>query len=124
MKLLVDMNLSPQLVSFLATSGIEATHWSKVGVDNAPDPEITACARAKELVVLTQDLDFRAILAVTQGLKPSVVQIRSEDLDFTAIGGQVVAAVLQMTEELEKGALLSIDPNRVRLRLLPLEPRG
>jgi predicted nuclease of predicted toxin-antitoxin system len=31
MKLLVDMNLPPRWVQFLATKGIEAVHWSAVG---------------------------------------------------------------------------------------------
>jgi len=39
-------------------------------------------AYAKDLdwVVLTYDLDFSAILAATQGQKPSVVQIRSGNI--------------------------------------------
>jgi predicted nuclease of predicted toxin-antitoxin system len=31
MKILVDMNLSPGWVRFLADSGFEAVHWSNVG---------------------------------------------------------------------------------------------
>jgi predicted nuclease of predicted toxin-antitoxin system len=77
MKLLVDMNLSPRWVSFLAASQIESVHWSFVGAATTPDSEIMAYARAHGYVVLTHDLDFSAILAATQGTKPSVVQIRS-----------------------------------------------
>ena len=36
---------------------------------------------------------------------------------FEAIGMQVVAALKQMDVELEAGALLTVDPNRTRLRL-------
>jgi predicted nuclease of predicted toxin-antitoxin system len=74
-------------------------------------------------VVLTHDLDFGAILAATQGLKPSVVQIRAEDVSPDAIGGQVIRAPRQLAPELEQGALLTIDAARTRLRLLPLQPR-
>jgi predicted nuclease of predicted toxin-antitoxin system len=77
MKLLVDMNLSPRWVSLLNGAGIEAVHWSTVGATNAPDREIMAYALAHDFVVLTHDLDFSAILAVTQGEKPSVVQLSS-----------------------------------------------
>jgi predicted nuclease of predicted toxin-antitoxin system len=35
MKVLVDMNLSPNWVRFLAEAGFEAVHWSKVGSTNA-----------------------------------------------------------------------------------------
>lgn len=80
-----------------------------------------AYASANDYVVLTHDLDFSAILAATHGDKPSVVQIRSEDLSPDAIGKQIIAALRQMETELADGALLTIDPNRTRLRLLPLQ---
>jgi predicted nuclease of predicted toxin-antitoxin system len=73
--------------------------------------------------VLTYDLDFGAILAATHGEKPSVVQIRSEDASPDVIGKPVIAALRQMTAELEEGALLTLDPNRPRLRVLPLPSR-
>ena len=73
--------------------------------------------------MLTHDLDFSAILATTHGEKPSVVRIRADDVSVEAIGKQVISALLQMTCELEEGALLTVDPNRTRLRILPLQPR-
>ncbi|MCM8625072.1 DUF5615 family PIN-like protein [Accumulibacter sp.] len=124
MKLIVDMNLSPRWVGFLAGVGIEAAHWSTLGAKNAPDSEIMAYARANNYVVLTHDLDFSAILAAGQGEKPSVVQIRAEDVSPDEIGKQVIAALQQMAYELEEGALLTIDPTRTRLRVLPLRSRG
>lgn len=123
MKLLVDMNLSPRWVALLADAGIQAEHWSMIGAYSAPDPEIMAYANANNFVVLTHDLDFGAILAATHGEKPSVVQIRAEDVSPDVIGRQVIAALRQMASELEEGALLTIEPNRTRMRLLPLQPR-
>lgn len=79
-----------------------------------------ANANANGHIILTQDLDFSAILAVTHGKKPSVAQIRAEDLSLSAIGSHVVSAPFQVASDLEEGALLTIEPKRVRLRLLPL----
>lgn len=76
MKLLLDMNLSPRWVAYLAGTGIESVHWSSVGPHSASDAEIMAYALKHDCVVLTQDLDFSSILAATRGTKPSVVQIR------------------------------------------------
>lgn len=121
MKLIVDMNLSPRWVVVLAAAGVEAAHWSALGAMNAPDSEIMAYASANDCVVLTHDLDFSAILAVTHGEKPSVVQIRADDVSPDVIGKQVIAALRQMASELEAGALLTIDPSRTRLNLLPLQ---
>jgi predicted nuclease of predicted toxin-antitoxin system len=121
MKLLVDMNLSLRWVAFLLSSGVEVVHWSVIGKANAPDTEIMAYAVMNDWIVLTHDLDFSAILAVTQGEKPSVVQIRADDIDPNIIGAQVVTALKQMESELEAGALLTIDTSRIRLNLLPLQ---
>jgi predicted nuclease of predicted toxin-antitoxin system len=120
MKLLVDMNLSPRWVKQLADAGIEAEHWSRLGAANAPDTAIMAFAKINGYVVLTHDLDFSAILAATHGDKPSVVQIRSDDVSPDVIGGIVIDALRQMNAELEDGALLTIDTHRTRIRLLPL----
>ena len=68
------------------------------------------------------DLDFGAILGATQGAKPSVVQIRADDVTPDASGAQVVRALRQLAAELEQLALLTIDATRTRMRLLPLRP--
>ena len=41
-------------------------------------------------VVLTQDLDFSAILAATNAAMPSVVQVRGDDTSPEKIGPQVL----------------------------------
>jgi predicted nuclease of predicted toxin-antitoxin system len=120
MKLLVDMNLTPRWIGMLQEAGWEAAHWSTVGKINAPDSDVMAYAAKYDYVVLTHDLDFSAILAATHGRKPSVVQIRNEDVSPLAIGRQVVAALRHLEPELQAGALLTIDPRRTRVRLLPL----
>ena len=123
MKLLVDMNLSPRWVGVLVDAGIDAAHWSTLGADNAPDSEIMAYAKVNDCIVLTHDLDFGAILAANHGKKPSVVQIRAEDVSPQAIGKYVITALRQMATELDEGALLTVDTNRTRLRVLPFQSR-
>lgn len=121
MKLLIDMNLSPKWAGFLVSRGFDAVHWMDVGAANAPDSELMRHARAGGYVVLTNDLDFGAILAVTHGDKPSVVQLRSDTLTYEMIGRQVVDALRQLENDLERGALVTIEPERTRLRILPLQ---
>ncbi len=123
MKLLIDMNLSPRWVTLMTQSGFEAIHWSTVGKPNARDSEIMAWAADNGYIVLTHDLDFSAILAATQSVTPSVVQIRSDDVSPESIGANVINALRQIGSELEAGALLSLDAKTMRLRLLPLTNR-
>jgi predicted nuclease of predicted toxin-antitoxin system len=82
-----------------------------------------AYASANGFIVLTHDLDFGTILAATHGEKPSVMQVRAEDVSPDVIGTQVIRALRQTAAELEEGALITINPNRTRLRVLPLHPR-
>ena len=121
MQLIVDMNLTPRWVEFLIEAGIRATHWSAIGRGNATDYSIMAYSREHGFAVLTHDLDFGTILAVTNASKPSVVQLRATDVNPEAIGTKVVSTLLAMREELEAGVLLTVDTDRSRIRLLPIE---
>jgi predicted nuclease of predicted toxin-antitoxin system len=69
---------------------------------------------------MTHDLDFSAILAVTHGRRPSVVQLRSRDIGLRAIGTRTVAALRHVERDLDAGALVTIEADRARVRLLPL----
>jgi predicted nuclease of predicted toxin-antitoxin system len=119
-KLLIDMNLSPLWVDFLGSAGIEAIHWVSVGERDAPDTAIMAYAAAQDYIVLTHDLDFAAILAAMDGTRPSVVQFRASDLSPDTIGPHLIESLRLMEAELEQGGLLTIEPARARMRLLPL----
>ena len=121
MRLLVDMNLSPEWVGVLQSAGWEAVHWSTVGNPRAEDGEIMAWARAQEHVVFTHDLDFGTLLALTRAGSPSVLQVRTQDVTPAAIGALVVSALRQFEGTLEKGALIVLDEARARARILPLE---
>jgi predicted nuclease of predicted toxin-antitoxin system len=119
-KLLVDMNLSPSWVDRLARHGFEAVHWSTVGAATASDNEILAYAHRHNLVLITNDLDFSAILAAGAADGPSVMQIRSQDLLSDVVVGTVAKALDAHREDIERGALLSIDEAGTRVRVLPL----
>ena len=120
MKLLVDMNLSPSWVDRLARYGFEAVHWSSIGAVTAPDSEILKWANEHEFVLITNDLDFSAILAAGAVTGPSVIQLRTQDLLSDAAVSIVVNALEAHRETIERGALLSIDEAGRRVRMLPL----
>ena len=120
MKLLVDMNLSPSWVERLADHGFEAVHWSTIGAATAPDIEILTWANEHAFVLITNDLDFSAILAAGGGASPSVVQIRTQDLLSDVVVSIVAKALDAHREDIERGALLSIDEAGTRVRVLPL----
>jgi predicted nuclease of predicted toxin-antitoxin system len=121
MKILIDMNLPPRWAKVFAAEGWEALHWSQVGAPTASDREIMAWARNNDYIVFTHDLDFSALLATTQGGGPSVIQVRTQNILPEAIGVLVLDSLKRFSSELEKGAIITIDPSRARVRILPLK---
>src|SRR5258708_4614623 len=120
MKFLIDMNLSPPWVSFLAHHGFEATHWVRVGQPSAPDSQIFDFSAANGYTVFPHDLDFGMLLATLRAGRPSVIQVRAQDVLPSAIGDVVVRAIRTASSQIEAGALVTVDTFRHRIRLLPI----
>lgn len=120
MKVLLDMNLSPSWISLLEAEGYETKHWSQIGSPSAPDTEIMQWARENGFVVFTHDLDYGALLFATQTIAPSVIQLRIEDIRPKSVGKIVLQALRKAKNQIEQGALVTIDIRKGRIHLLPL----
>jgi predicted nuclease of predicted toxin-antitoxin system len=120
LKLLLDMNLSPDFAIYLQKRGIEAQHWINIGNPEASDMEIMAYAYVNKYAVMTMDLDFGDILVATQDVAPSVVQIRAKEAISKKVFTITFEAIRTTEQELLKGAILTIDIERYRLRMLPI----
>jgi len=120
MNLLVDMNLSPAWCPVLRRHGHACTHWSDVGDPGAADAVLMEWARRNGCVVVTHDLDFGAILAATQAEGPSVIQMRTRDVLPAAAEHLLATALARYEAELHAGALIVLDEDKARVRILPL----
>ena len=100
--------------------GFEAEHWSAIGSANAPDPELMEFAQENRFVILTHDLDFGAMLAASGEDGPSVVQIRADDLSPSVIGHSIISVLQQAVDAIEAGGLVTVDPKRARITMLPI----
>ncbi|MEA2327377.1 MAG: hypothetical protein QOE68_2336 [Thermoanaerobaculia bacterium] len=114
------MCLSPEWVDYFTTQGIEARHWSDLGDPKASDGVIMDFARHHQMIVFTHDLDFGRILTLTQAVGPSVIQVRSKDPFPEVIGVLVASAMVEHAAHLAAGVLLTIEPDRMRVRILPI----
>lgn len=124
LRILIDMNLSPEWTEVLRSFGWEAAHWREVGDPRAPDSQIMAWAATEGYIVFTHDLDFGSLLAATNAAGPSVIQVRIQDVLPNFVGDAVNAALRQFAEELLQGAVVTIDEQKVRARVLPLRRRN
>ncbi len=121
MKILIDMNLSPDWVSAFEAANIESVHWSTIGAPRAEDIEIVAYARANSYIVFTHDLDFGMILALTNAAGPSVIQVRTQDILPSSLANTLISVINHNESALEQGALIVVDEARARVRILPLQ---
>ncbi|HZY68250.1 MAG TPA: DUF5615 family PIN-like protein, partial [Devosia sp.] len=87
MKVLIDMNLPTDWIELLRANGHEAEHWSSVGRADGGDDLLIEYASAKGHIILTNDLDFGISLVTRGSSKPSVIQLRADDLRPSTLGG-------------------------------------
>ena len=56
----------------------------------------------------------------TGAVSPSVIQIRGEDVRPATMAATVLTALEAAAEDLAKGALVTVDPRKMRVAVLPL----
>ncbi len=118
---LLDMNLSPSWCGVLKSADIESFHWSEKGDYGAPDAEIFRFAVEHDYTIITCDIDFTTLLALTGAIRPSVVLIRTKNIAPDFFSSVLIAAIRNNHDALENGAILVIDDNNERIRILPLQ---
>ena len=120
MNLIIDENLPPRWCEFLAPYGITATHWTNIGKPGDLDDFIFDHAAENGSIIITQDLDFTRMLALRGSRLPSVIQLRVPCPTPELAGPTLIHILQDHTQRLLDGCLVSVEPDRHRIRLLPL----
>jgi len=122
MKFLVDMPLSPELAAWLVEVGHEALHALGLGLHRASDVTILECARKDKRVVVTADLDYPRILALTQSQGPGLILFRGGNYSEAESVARLRRALETIPAEELPRSIVVIEKDRIRRRRLPLEP--
>lgn len=121
MSLLVDANLSPAVAAQLRDAGYDAVHVIDVGLATAVDPDIVDYAEAHGLKIVTVDTDFPMLIALRRASSPSIVLLRGvNELAPDQHAALLIANLPAVTEDLDRGAIVSLGPDHLRVRSLPL----
>jgi len=120
MKLLLDQGLPRSAAILLREGGIDTLHVGEIGLAATTDNEILQRGRQEGRVVVTLDADFHSLLAFSNAVSPSVIRIRIEGLTGPMAANVIREAALRSKEDLENGALVTVQPGRIRIRRLPL----
>lgn len=121
LEFLANMNISPLTVEQLKQLGWNIVRVSEVMDRRSKDMEILTYARENNKVVITQDLDFSMLLAVGGYEKPSVINLRLENVKPDFVTSRVIEVVSEMEKELEEGIVASVDEVSARYRNLPIK---
>ena len=92
----------------------------KSGMSRADDMEILQRARAEGRICVTLDADFHSLLAISGERGPSVIRVRKEGLNATALAVLLQHVWPGIEDALEAGAMVTLTDRSVRVRLLPV----
>ena len=97
LRFLGDMNLSPLTVADLVQAGWDTVRVSNLTLATASDTEILELARNDNRVIITQDLDFSALLALGGHDRPSLITLRLSNTDPAFVTQRLLQSSLSWT---------------------------
>ncbi len=121
MKFITDIHISPQTVKGLLNKGYQIKRVTEFLESNAKDSQILDLAFKEKSTLITQDLDFSALLAKRGTNKPSVITLRVNNAKPSNITKILERALPQIKSEINKGSIIIIEEERIRIRKLPIE---
>ncbi len=120
LRFLVDACVDVRLARWLREQGFDATHLRDEGLQRLSDEEIFAKAIAEGRVVVTHDLDFGEIGALTHGKIASVIVFRLHNPRLPQLIERLSSVLSDSTEALGQGAVVIVEDARHRIRPLPI----
>lgn len=122
-RFLVDMGLAQSTGEHLGSRGHDVVHLRDQGLERLPDDQIVAKAQQERRAIVAHDLDFGRIVALSGGTVPSIVTHRLTNMTPPRVNIAPEAVLSEATASLERGALVTVTDEGIRIRQLPVTPR-
>ncbi len=120
-KFLADMGVSTKTVLWLRNNGYEAVHLLEQGLYKLSDADVLEKARVENCVLLTMDLDFGYLLAISKQEMPSVILFRLQNETSENVNRRLSEVLTHLADELtSKWIIVSVDEKKIRVRRFPL----
>jgi predicted nuclease of predicted toxin-antitoxin system len=120
-KILADLHIAPSTVEFLRALGHDVVRVGEIMSAGAADRAIVEEAAIQQRVILTQDLDFSAIIALGRRSRPSILSLRLASSRIEHVNAVLQRVLPAVENNLMAGAVVSVEDARIRVRRLPVE---
>jgi len=123
-RFLADMGLDLRVVTWLREQGYDATHLREEGLHRMPNGDIFAKALAEDRIILTFDLDFAEIAALSRAGKVGVIVFRLHNTRTRHVIARLAAVLADCARDLDRGVVVAVEESRHRVRHLPVGEAG
>ena len=120
MRFLADMGVSWRVVQWLRDTGHDATHLREQDLHRLPNGGIFTKAADERGIILTWDLDFTEIVALSNTRIVSAIVFRLLNTRSANVIRRLTRVLAESAQDLESGAIISVEESRHRVRLLPI----
>jgi len=121
LKILADMPISPRSAAFLRELGHQVTHAIDLGLAKASDQEIMDRALGMDALILTEDLDYAALLSAMESFPPGAMILRLGNLNTDQINQRLKQVFASLAEDQFRNAIIIVERTRIRIRRLPIK---
>lgn len=118
MRFLADMGVSIRVVEWLRAEGHDTVHLREEGLQRLPNGMIFKKAADEKRILLSFDLDFGEILALSGNRRVSVVLFRLRDARGNRQVERLGKVLADSSSPLKSGAVIVVEDGRHRVREL------
>lgn len=120
MRFLADMGISQKAVAFLRSSGHDVVHLRDENLQRLSDEDIIKKAITEDLIILTMDLDFGYLMAVSKAKLPNIIIFHLENEKPDNVNKRLSKVLAQSSGTIKSGAIITVLEHTHRVRLLPI----
>jgi predicted nuclease of predicted toxin-antitoxin system len=114
------MGIAQSVAAWLKRLGHDAVHLNDEKLFNLPDHLILAKAISENRIILTTDMDFGQLLAISKVDNVSVIQFRISDFRSDQIRSHLTDLFDNFSDRLVGYFIITVQDGRKRFRKLPM----
>jgi len=119
-RFLADMCVDVRIVKWLLQNGHDATHLRDQGLQRMPNGEIFEKAIREDRIIITFDLDFGEIAALTKSWRTSVILFRLKNTRTLHVIERLSSVIERFEDALKRGSIITVEETRCRVRHFPM----